>query len=673
MQLELFGKVLFELIEPILVIDSNLKNIVFTNRAANNLFNKNILNLSIFDIIDENDIIKTDSNNQINRFETTLTISANTIIPVVITTKSLKIDSITYIIYEIIDQTDILIASTQLAEKVKYEKTIFSISTAFNSIDNFDTNINYALEQIGRLTGGDRVYLFQMDKTNTTMSNTHEWCVTPDIALISMLQNFPLTDAQWWVNNLKSNKPIFISSLADLPEDAVQEKHILQSQNIQSLIALPIFIDKELKGLIGIDFVFFQVDCKPLDLELLRIASEIIGNSLGRKISFDYLRKTVAFLSTLIDTIPAPVFFKNLHNDILGGNDEFATVIAGKKIEEIIGLNITSLPVFNTQKISGIFKQYDNILIVKGKSCYFEMSLTMLNGENKDFLVYQSLFYDENAVPEGILIIMIDVTQYNIKNNTLLKIERNCAETEKAVAVGQLATGVAHEFNNVLAVIKSTVQLMIMEYADDVPESLINSLQEIDTNTTRGAEIAKSLMAIARPNDSNKNFCQIAEIIDSVIKVIQPQLKSENIVIHKKYSDVPPLFINRNQLHQVFLNLLINAKHALSNHTKPEITISIFKSDNAVKVYVEDNGCGIPPENIKKIFLPFFTTKGASSLDHTKIKGTGLGLPVSETIVKSNNGKISVESQPDVFTRFILEFPIPEKQQKELNDDKHNV
>jgi len=62
-----------------------------------------------------------------------------------------------------------------------------------------------------------------------------------------------------------------------------------------------------------------------------------------------------------------------------------------------------------------------------------------------------------------------------------------------------------------------------MEYADDVPESLINSLQEIDTNTTRGAEIAKSLMAIARPNDSNKNFCQIAEIIDSAIKVIQPK------------------------------------------------------------------------------------------------------------------------------------------------------
>ncbi|MBP7654267.1 PAS domain S-box protein [Candidatus Dependentiae bacterium] len=259
------------------------------------------------------------------------------------------------------------------------------------------------------------------------------------------------------------------------------------------------------------------------------------------------------------------------------------------------------------------------------------------------------------------------------------KLQKQLIHSEKLSAIGQLAAGIAHEFNNILAVSDCNAQLLkIMgtEPEKDSEDDFLQCVNNILLSNKRGAEIVKSMMMIAKPLQPHVSPTKISEIIDEVIKIQKRQMKIENIKIIKDYSPDTEKegFYDRGQLQQVFLNLIINARHAMKQNGMGEIRISIRESQTEKIISVQDTGIGISEENQNKIFTPFFTTKGVYSNDNLGINGSGLGLSVSYQIISNHNGSIRVESKEMCGAKFIITLPFfADKSYAENKINKENV
>ena len=178
-------------------------------------------------------------------------------------------------------------------------------------------------------------------------------------------------------------------------------------------------------------------------------------------------------------------------------------------------------------------------------------------------------------------------------------------------------------------------------------EDISPLIQESLEGAKRVSKTVSGLRSFAHPSDSKQEQLSIQSAIDLAISLVRNELKY-NAVLHYEPGDDFYVSGNLTELSQVFVNLLVNAVHAISENGAIEINIEA--TDKNVVVSVKDNGCGIPPENLDKLFQPFFTTKEIGT-------GTGLGLAISHGIIESHNGKISIESKVGEGTCFTITLP----------------
>ena len=244
------------------------------------------------------------------------------------------------------------------------------------------------------------------------------------------------------------------------------------------------------------------------------------------------------------------------------------------------------------------------------------------------------------------------ITSQDITERTRLL--QQLIHSEKLASVGQLAAGVAHEFNNLLTVVLGRAQIAIEE---DSIEEIRESLRVIENTSKRGSALVKNLSAFARPKEPRFKLQDITELIDEVIKLQKRQLQLENIEVEKEYDTNEKASFDWGQMEQVFLNLLINAIHAIKPKGKGTIKISVKDADSRIRIAFADTGIGMDEETRHKIFDPFFSTKGAWANDGLGIPGTGLGLSVSHAIIKKHNGTINVKSTKSKGTSFIISLP----------------
>lgn len=166
--------------------------------------------------------------------------------------------------------------------RLAFVETVKTISSRFVGIKPFAEAINECLEDIGRLSGADRAYLFTVDHESAIMTNTHEWCARGVIPQIDRLQDLPTSIFPWWLEKLRRNEVILIQNVTYMPEESAAEQEILTSQDIKSVLVLPIFIGNELKGFIGFDNVGNTDSWSNDDLEHLKVAAELISGAMAR-------------------------------------------------------------------------------------------------------------------------------------------------------------------------------------------------------------------------------------------------------------------------------------------------------------------------------------------------------------------------------------------------------
>jgi PAS domain S-box-containing protein len=229
--------------------------------------------------------------------------------------------------------------------------------------------------------------------------------------------------------------------------------------------------------------------------------------------------------------------------------------------------------------------------------------------------------------------------------------ERHLRRAERLAGLGTLVSGVAHELNNPLTAIKGFTSLMLMD-----PRTLEDreALEVMKREADRAAQIVANLRRLARDTqeeDTPRERVDLNDVIGHVLQVRGYSLGTHNIEVGTELdAALPAIMADRGQMEQVLLNLVVNAEQALAGRPEPRITVRTKTVERGVSVYVVDNGSGIAPEALERIFDPFYTTKAPG-------EGTGLGLALVHGMVTDHGGLVHVESVPGEGTTFRIDFP----------------
>ncbi|MDY6989741.1 MAG: ATP-binding protein [Thermodesulfobacteriota bacterium] len=241
------------------------------------------------------------------------------------------------------------------------------------------------------------------------------------------------------------------------------------------------------------------------------------------------------------------------------------------------------------------------------------------------------------------------------------RLQEDLVQVDRLAEIGRIAAGVAHEINNPVAVIREAAAWAGEVVADakalsaDDREELEDVMEKIGAQTERCANITHKLLGFARESRPAKSELDIHELLKETISFLKPQLKHTTIKVVLAFAEGPLLVDSDPRLlEQVFVNLIGNAIHALLEKTGDDkhIELGTVRKDSEVEIRIEDNAGGIPEEHRGKIFELFYTTKAPG-------KGTGLGLPISQNVVRSLGGEITFKSKVGVGTTFRVRIPTP--------------
>ena len=300
-----------------------------------------------------------------------------------------------------------------------------------------------------------------------------------------------------------------------------------------------------------------------------------------------------------------------------------------------------------------------NLVPMKLKEEADRYRLTQQQAEIRNQLITNQLFAIVIIITVPLLIVMIVLLRKNGKkkreleeyNEELKRTQKLLITSEKMASLGVLAAGVGHEINNPLNFIKNGIEAVskkISENKDIDDEELKSYFKIINEGVDRTANIVKSLSHFSRRAPGANDRCNINEIIENCLLILHNKIRNRIRVI-TNFTSQGELKGNEGRLHQAMMNIISNAEQAIKGEGTIEITTR--RKNDVMEICVEDDGEGIPEENLLKISDPFFTTKSPG-------EGTGLGLFITFSIVEEHNGHIDVKSNPSEGSKFTITLPL---------------
>jgi PAS domain S-box-containing protein len=384
------------------------------------------------------------------------------------------------------------------------------------------------------------------------------------------------------------------------------------------------------------------------DVEILRTVSGYIGVAIENSLLYQEQQTRAAelellkeFNESIVESINVGLLAVDLGGNITRLNSAMEEIFSisraeavGKNVEDLFAEDFADTlhqvlgpEGWRLSQTRQIYKLHTSTR--QGRSLVLNIALAPLRAET-----------DEQT---GALVVFEDVTQR-------LQLEEQLQQREKLSSIGLLAAGVAHEVNTPLTGVSSYTQMLLSMLSENDPKHAL--LLKVRRQADRATDIVTNLLNFSRTgNAAEFNQVDIHRVLDDTLQLLEPQLRRSQIEIIRDYgSDLPEVHGNSVKLQQVFTNLILNARDSISNGNG-RITLKTRNDEDAsVMVEVADNGIGIAPENVAKIYDPFFTTKGVGG-------GTGLGLAVTYGIVQEHSGHISVASTPGLGSTFRITLP----------------
>jgi PAS domain S-box-containing protein len=390
------------------------------------------------------------------------------------------------------------------------------------------------------------------------------------------------------------------------------------------------------------------------DLEILRTVSGYVAVAVENSLLYQEQEKRAEelallkeFNESIVESVNVGLLAVDENGKITRCNSTFEEMLGlsrqetiGRLVEDIFDRafavnleNILGKSRWHLTEIRHAYKLYTNSS--DGKALILNVAIAPLRSVSQN--------------QTGAIIVLENVT-------SRVKLEETLQQSEKLSSIGLLAAGVAHEVNTPLTGVSSYTQMLLGMIPDTDPKHAL--LLKVQKQTERATNIAGNLLNFSRGgNSTDFTAININKLLDDTLQLLEPQMRKSQVEIIKNYSEIAPKVLgNAGKLQQVFTNLILNARDAMFDGGK--ITLMTSSDENGeVVIEVSDTGEGISPENLSKIYDPFFTTKGVGS-------GTGLGLAVSYGIVQEHAGSIEAQSKIGEGTTFHLVFPQFEEQRQ---------
>jgi len=224
-------------------------------------------------------------------------------------------------------------------------------------------------------------------------------------------------------------------------------------------------------------------------------------------------------------------------------------------------------------------------------------------------------------------------------------------QAQRLSSVGELASSVAHEFNNILTTIINYAKIGMR--APNNP-SQAQAFEKILRSGQRASTIVNSMLGFARNNATHRELTDIVPLVEEAIILTEKDLGKHRVTIEKRFHGRPMGYVAAGQIEQILVNLILNARQAMPTGGRLKIEVRDNAAGDTVEIKIADTGVGIAPENLRQIFEPFFTTKIP---DESGRGGTGLGLSVCRQIIEQHHGRIRVESVVGKGSTFIVKLP----------------
>lgn len=367
------------------------------------------------------------------------------------------------------------------------------------------------------------------------------------------------------------------------------------------------------------------------------------------------LKESEARYRQLVEVSPFATITQNEHGVTFANSS--ALKLLGK--ENIVGISMeTFVHEDDLQKYkTSVGSLFDN----KGeRSDVFEIRLS----SNKKFRIVQIVGISMDS-PDGERVVQLmchDITEKKRVQQKYKEAQEKWIRSERLAAVGTLASGIAHEFNNLNAVVKGHIDL-ILARSSGITDDLRNQLEIIQKSVNQSSTITNDLLAFSNISSDNMKRVWLTTVVSEILSILSNELSSEGIEMDISKLRPISIFGNQSKLGHVVMNLIINSMHSLIGKHDKKISIELDISEDTDMAYlrVSDNGCGISNEDMGKIFNPFFSTKGERAEPNSplsKVTGNGLGLAVCHTIItEQHGGNISVDSEVGNGTTFVISLP----------------
>ncbi|NNF99050.1 MAG: PAS domain S-box protein [Desulfobacteraceae bacterium] len=382
------------------------------------------------------------------------------------------------------------------------------------------------------------------------------------------------------------------------------------------------------------------------------------GNILGyegicvdqshRKKMEQQIKEAHDFLNNIIQTSPNSIIGTDMNGDVIIWN-QGAEETMGYRADEILGrMNVENLyPEGMARKMMKKIRsdEYGG----RGKLRAYPMTFRKKNGESVEGSISANIICNDKKEEIASVGIFVDLEERLEMERKLGHTQEQLLQSEKLAAMGRLTSQIAHELNNPLYGIMNTLELMKTEIS---PTNKRRRLLDMAlSETVRLTDMLRKMLSFSKPDQEERKPFDINTIIDEILLLHEKQLRENDIKIHAQLTpDLGPVYASKNQLRQVFLNMVSNARDAMPEGGTLSVTTDL--AAKKIRITISDDGTGIKPEHVDKVFEAFFTTKTDS------VKGVGLGLSVCYGFIQDHGGDIHVESEWGTGTTFFITLPV---------------
>ncbi|MCM8817041.1 MAG: ATP-binding protein [Candidatus Omnitrophica bacterium] len=414
---------------------------------------------------------------------------------------------------------------------------------------------------------------------------------------------------------------------------------ISEMEKYNAEVAIPINFRNKVIGAILLGKKIDDISFSNVERRMLNALPLYLGIFIETMDLATTLRENRIYQQSLLENLPSGVIAVDREHNVIVFNQEAERIIGlrkenvlGRRFEEIIPYPLSEL-------FHRLFNSKSEI-----RNC--EVELNKNNNIVVPLIVNGSCFYSPSNALLGAQLIFSDISQLKMLQNQL---DRN----KRLASLGILAAGIAHEIRNPLVALKTFSQLLPEKFEDS--EFRSNYAKVVIPEIERIDHLVEQLLIFAKPRPARMEKVDLISIIESTLLLLKVQSKFDRISFVKNYGvNSVEIIADPEKIKQAFWNIFLNSAEAFQGKSGL-IKIYLNTSDDNVIVVVEDNGCGIPEENMGKIFEPLFTTKP---------EGTGLGLPIVNEIIAQHNGRIDIVSKEGVGTRVTVILPLNNKVQQ---------